>query len=114
VNDAGKQRITEFSENQVVAARSDVTNGKDVSALLGSVEAFGGVDVLMNNAVTSSEVTILDMTDEQSSYFQNVALTGRFRCLRAAARRMAARGACGAVVNNASYLGWQGIQEMAR
>jgi 3-oxoacyl-[acyl-carrier protein] reductase len=46
------------------------------------------------------------MTDEQWSRVLDVTLNGTFRCTRAALTRMYARGA-GAIVNNASVLGWR-------
>jgi 3-oxoacyl-[acyl-carrier protein] reductase len=46
------------------------------------------------------------MTDEQWSVVLDVTLTGTFRCTRAALRHMLPRGR-GAIVNNASVLGWR-------
>jgi 3-oxoacyl-[acyl-carrier protein] reductase len=51
--------------------------------------------------------SVLDMTDEQWLRVLDVTLTGTFRCTRAALRRMVAQGHGGAVVNNASVLGWR-------
>ena len=47
------------------------------------------------------------MTDEQWLRVLDVTLNGTFRCTRAALRRMVAQGHGGAVVNNASVLGWR-------
>ena len=47
------------------------------------------------------------MTDEQWLAVLDVTLTGTFRCTRAALRQMVAQGHGGAVVNNASVLGWR-------
>jgi 3-oxoacyl-[acyl-carrier protein] reductase len=46
------------------------------------------------------------MTDEQWDAVLDVTLTGTMRCTREALRRMIPRGA-GAVVNNASVIGWR-------
>lgn len=97
----------EFGENRVASVLSNVTNEDDVAALLDAAEHFGGVDVLMNNAGLGGTVSILEMTDVQWSTVLDVTLNGTFRCIRAAAKRMVAHGISGAIVNNASVIGWQ-------
>ena len=62
---------------------------------------------LDNNEPRSGAPNPLDMTDEQWLRVLDVTLTGTFRCTRAALRRMVAQGHGGAVVNNASVLGWR-------
>jgi 3-oxoacyl-[acyl-carrier protein] reductase len=47
------------------------------------------------------------MTDEQWAQVLDVTLNGTFRCTRAALRQLIAQGGGGAVVNNASVLGWR-------
>ena len=47
------------------------------------------------------------MTDEEWPRGLDVTLNGTFRCTRAALRQMVAQGGGGAVVNNASVLGWR-------
>ena len=60
----------------------------------------------MNNAGLGGNAPIVDMTDEQWSVVLDVTLTGTFRCLRAVLPHMYERGR-GAIVNNASVLGWR-------
>jgi 3-oxoacyl-[acyl-carrier protein] reductase len=86
----------------------DVTDEDAVRALMdGAVGAFGRIDVLINNAGLGGTSSILDMTDEQWLRVLDVTLNGTFRCTRAALRQMVAQGHGGAVVNNASVLGWR-------
>jgi 3-oxoacyl-[acyl-carrier protein] reductase len=86
----------------------DVTDERAVTALMdGAVAAFGRIDVLINNAGLGGTSSILDMADEQWLRVLDVTLNGTFRCTRAALRRMVAQGHGGAVVNNASVLGWR-------
>jgi 3-oxoacyl-[acyl-carrier protein] reductase len=86
----------------------DVTDESAVSALIdGAVAAFGRIDVLINNAGLGGTSSVLEMTDEQWLRVLDVTLNGTFRCTRAALRQMAAQGHGGAVVNNASVLGWR-------
>jgi 3-oxoacyl-[acyl-carrier protein] reductase len=86
----------------------DVTDETQVGALVaGAVRRFGRIDVLVNNAGVGGTSSVLEMTDEQWLRVLDVTLTGTFRCTRAALRQMVAQGHGGAVVNNASVLGWR-------
>ena len=67
---------------------------------------LGHVDVLVNNAGLGGYAKVVEMTDEQWSRVLDVTLTGTFRMTRAMLPHMMARGA-GAIVNNASVLGWR-------
>lgn len=85
----------------------DVTSQEQVDALhAASIAALGHVDVLINNAGLGGEVAVVDMTDEQWSRVLDVTLTSVMRMSRAFLPAMYARGT-GAVVNNASVLGWR-------
>jgi 3-oxoacyl-[acyl-carrier protein] reductase len=86
----------------------DVTDEDQVGALVaGTVARFGRIDVMVNNAGLGGTTSVLEMTDEQWLRVVDVTLTGTFRCTRAALRQMVAQGHGGAVVNNASVLGWR-------
>jgi 3-oxoacyl-[acyl-carrier protein] reductase len=94
--------------DRVRSVPCDVTDLDAVNALVdGAVAAFGRIDVLINNAGLGGTSSILDMTDEQWLRVLDVTLNGTFRCTRAALRQMVAQGHGGAVVNNASVLGWR-------
>jgi 3-oxoacyl-[acyl-carrier protein] reductase len=85
----------------------DVTDEQQVQALFtGAVAAVGHIDVLVNNAGLGGTAEVVDMTDDQWSVVLDVTLNGTFRCTRAALRHMYERGS-GAIVNNASVLGWR-------
>jgi 3-oxoacyl-[acyl-carrier protein] reductase len=92
----------------------DVTSEEAVQALIdGAVAHFGRIDVMINNAGLGGTASILDMTDAQWSRVLDITLTGTFRCTRAALRQMVAQGHGGAVVNNASVLGWRAQEGQA-
>lgn len=100
--------------DRVHAVPCDVTDEQQVQALLdGAVERFGRVDVLVNNAGLGGSKSIVDMTDDEWSRVLDVTLTGTFRATRAALRTFIAQGGGGAVVNNASVLGWRAQPEQA-
>jgi 3-oxoacyl-[acyl-carrier protein] reductase len=67
---------------------------------------FGQVDVLINNAGLGGEAPVVEMSDAQWLRVLDVTLTSVFRMTRAFLPAMYARGA-GAIVNNASVLGWR-------
>ncbi len=94
--------------NRVRSAVCDVTDEGDVEALVAAaVREFGRIDVFVNNAGLGGTSSILEMTDEQWLTVLDVTLNGTFRCTRAALRQMISQGHGGAVVNNASVLGWR-------
>jgi 3-oxoacyl-[acyl-carrier protein] reductase len=85
----------------------DVTRQEQVDALVrGALDALGGIDVLVNNAGLGGFAHLVDMSDEQWSRVLDVTLTGTFRMTRAVLPHMMKRRA-GAIVNNASVLGWR-------
>jgi len=85
----------------------DVTRQEQVDALVrNALEALGSIDVLVNNAGLGGFSPLVDMSDEQWSRVLDVTLTGTFRMTRAVLPHMLARRS-GAIVNNASVLGWR-------
>ena len=78
-----------------LAISTDVTSSAQVDHLVSTtVERFGQLDVLINNAGAVQEnVTkpIWDITDAEWSQVMDVNLTGAFYCARAAAKAMADR-----------------------
>jgi 3-oxoacyl-[acyl-carrier protein] reductase len=98
----------EHGLGRVAAQPCDVTDEAQVSALTAAaVQHFGRIDVLVNIAGLGGTASVLEMTDEQWQRVLDVTLTGTFRCTRAVLRQMVAQGHGGAVVNNASVLGWR-------
>ena len=85
----------------------DVTRESDVRALVAdAMGKLGQIDVLVNNAGLGGSASIVDMTDEQWSRVLDVSLTSVFRMSRAVLPHMYAQKS-GAIVNNASVLGWR-------
>ena len=91
----------------------DVTDQAQVDALRdAAIAELGRVDVLVNNAGLGGEVPVVDMTDEQWHRVLDVTLTSVMRMTRAFLPHMQSNGA-GAIVNNASVLGWRAQQGQA-
>jgi 3-oxoacyl-[acyl-carrier protein] reductase len=103
-----------FGGDRVWQIPCDVTDEAAVRRLIdGAVARYGRIDVMINNAGLGGTAAIHEMTDEQWRQVLDVTLTGTFRCTRAALRQMIAQGGGGAIVNNASVLGWRAQQGQA-
>lgn len=119
ISDAHERRLHETAAElaefgEVHALPCDVTDDSQVTALLdGTVRHFGRLDVMINNAGLGGTASVLEMTDEQWNRVIDITLNGTFRCTRAALRRFEEQGGGGAVVNNASVVGWRAQQGQA-
>ncbi|HZN70431.1 MAG TPA: SDR family oxidoreductase [Micromonosporaceae bacterium] len=100
-------RLAELTGEPPLAIECDVTIEEQVQLMVDTVvDRYGHLDVLVNNAGLGGTADVVDMTDDQWHRVLDVTLTGTFRCTRAALRHMMPRGS-GAIVNNASVLGWR-------
>ncbi len=85
-----------------VAVQADIAEPGEVERLMAAADSLGGVDILVNNAAVFPRTAFLDMTETDWDGVLSVNLKGPFLCSSAAARRMAAAGREGAIVNIAS------------
>jgi 3-oxoacyl-[acyl-carrier protein] reductase len=93
------------AETGGVACVADVTApGADVQIIAACEEAFGGVDVLVNNAGTSFARSLDDLTDQDWLDQYALHVLAPMHLMRLAAPRMAARGG-GRIVNVCSSAG---------
>lgn len=98
---------------EVLGKLADVTDETQVQALVDAAEEFcGGVDILINNAGLGGSTRVVDMTDAEWQRVLDISLTGTMRMTRAILKEMQPRGH-GAIVNNASVLGWRAQKEQA-
>ena len=112
-DEAAQALAKEFPQAQVFGQVCNVAVEADVQALVDAAEdKLGGVDVLINNAGLGGSKRVIDMTDEEWNKVLDVTLTGTFRMTRAMLKKMQPRGR-GAIVNNASVLGWRAQKEQA-
>jgi len=108
ITDIHARRLAESAaELGAHAVLADVTAQDDVDRCFADViGTFGRIDVLVNNAGLGGTARLAEMTDEQWSSVLDVTLTGTMRMTRAALRHMGERGS-GAIINNASVVGWR-------
>ncbi|WP_438853119.1 SDR family oxidoreductase [Brevundimonas nasdae] len=79
----------EAAGGRAVAAQADIADPKAVARLFGTAEAaFGGVDVLVNNAGVMQLATIADSDDDLFDRQIAINLKGAFNTLREASRRL--------------------------
>jgi glucose 1-dehydrogenase len=112
VAEAMADRI-ERAGGRAIAVQMDVSSEEDVVRALGEArEAFGGLDLLVNNAGIEKRFLLIDMPLEWWRRVIEVNLTGVFLCAREAARVMLADGARGTIVNVTSVhevIPWEGF-----
>jgi 3-oxoacyl-[acyl-carrier protein] reductase len=83
----------EAAGGRAVTAQADVADGTAVKAMFDKVEAaFGGVDVLVNNAGIMTLSPLAETDDAQFDRLVDINLKGTFNTLREAAKRMRSGG----------------------
>jgi len=105
VNEADGQATVQqiaAAGGRAIFVHCDVTNSADVQRLVAAtVAAFGGVDVLHNNAGIVTYGTVVDMPEEDWDRVIDINLKGPFLTCKYAVPEMRKRGG-GAIVNTAS------------
>lgn len=115
VIDLDKSRADKVSGDIVAAGGKaqafvcDVASEADVEATVkGVVEAFGGLDILVNNVAMSDNKHILDITSEEWNRTIAITLTAPFLFGKHAAKAMIDAGNGGRIVNVSSTSGYYG------
>jgi NAD(P)-dependent dehydrogenase (short-subunit alcohol dehydrogenase family) len=108
LNGEGAQRVADEIKtlgNEAIAVQVDITSRDSVSAMAeAAAEAFGGIDILVNNAALMVEVVAtraIDYDPEQWQRILDVNLTGAFNCCQVVVPYMRQRGG-GKIVNQVS------------
>lgn len=106
--DEATKTAKELEENngiKSIAIKADVTNPKDVSAMIDTVlENFGRLDVAFCNAGICLNIPAEEMTFEQWKKVIDINLTGVFLTAQAAGKVMLKQGG-GSIINTASMSG---------
>ncbi|HST25055.1 MAG TPA: glucose 1-dehydrogenase [Gaiellaceae bacterium] len=104
--DAVEETVETCPDGSAFAARVDVADESEVEAMMAAtVERFGGIDVLYNNAGISpaDDASILDTSVEAWQRVQDVNAKGVFLCCKHGIPRLLDRGG-GSIVNVASFV----------
>lgn len=97
------KRIVAETQTHATFVRCDVTSLADLDAAIEAAEAFGGVDVMVNNAGVFREQDFLTVTEIEYTFMMDVNVKGVYFGAQAAAKRMVPR-----ITNLSSLAGLQG------
>ena len=110
-NEAAAQAVVGECEAlgaKALAVRCNVADAEDVNALVkAAVDAFGGVQILVNNAGITRDGLLLRMSEEDFDAVVDTNLKGAFLCMKAVARTMT-RQRYGRIVSLSSVVGLRG------
>ncbi len=106
---AAADEITSDYDVKAIAIKADVTVAADVDRMVKTaLDAFGKVDVLINNAGINIRGPIDELTYEEFSKVQEINVSGIWRCCRAVVPHMK-QARYGRIINMASTLGVVGL-----
>lgn len=95
------------SGGKALAIKIDVTNSDEVQTGIQKVaDAFGGVDILVNDAGVTSRSPFEDLEEKDWERVISVNMGGIYRCSRWIAKRMIAAKKGGTIINIASMSGF--------
>lgn len=105
--------VEEIEKNggQALAVKCDVSRKEEVDNLVKkTIERFGKVDVLVNNAGICQFKPFLELSEEEWSRTIDINLKGYFLCAQAVAKEMVKKKSGGVIINIASVaMGQQGV-----
>jgi meso-butanediol dehydrogenase/(S,S)-butanediol dehydrogenase/diacetyl reductase len=100
--------------HSALAVTMDVAERSQVQkAIEATVDAFGRLDVMFNNAGFNKPLPFMDVDENNFNSIMRVNTWGVMVCTQEAARQMMAQGQGGKIINTASIAGRQGYAEFA-
>lgn len=115
VNDINAALADDAAENIRADGGEAVADHSDISSFAGAeqvvrtcVEAFGSIDVMVNNAGILRDRMSFNMSEAEWDLVVAVCLKGTFACSRAAVRAMRSAGTKGRIINVSSRSGLRG------
>ena len=109
-SDAAEATVQEITAagGEAIAIQADVSQGEAVDNLIKlTLEKFGRIDVLVNNAGITKDTLLLRMKPEQWQAVIDLNLTGVFLCTKAVSKTMLKQRS-GRIINIASVAGQMG------
>lgn len=92
-----------------IAVEMDVTRQDSIDAAVAqTVDAFGGIDILINNAAIFTAAPIDEITRQDYARTFDINVSGTLFTMQAVARHMIERGQGGRIINMASQAGRRG------
>jgi glucose 1-dehydrogenase len=97
-----EEKVRELGD-QVIGVKADVSKVDDLRMLIDrAVDAFGRLDVMVNNAGIETRTSILDTTEEQYQKVLDINLKSAFFGTQLAAQQMIKQGEGGRIINMTS------------
>lgn len=104
------EAIEERTDSRASFVECDVRDYEQLVGAVDAAEAFGGIDVMVNNAGIVHDVEFFETTDEDFSTLIDINLKGAYYGCQAAGERMLESGG-GSIINVASTAAEQGFVE---
>lgn len=102
------------AQARVTHAAVDVTDRDQVRAMIAqTVEVFGRLDVMFNNAGVNKPMNFLDVTEDNWNFIMGINGLGCMIGMQEAAGQMIAQGGGGKIINTASVASRQGFDNVA-
>lgn len=109
IDEAGAVRAADVLGPRARAVRCDVTSASDIAAAVeATLQAFGGMDTLVNNAGIEIVKPLLDHSEDEFHRMMNINVLGVFLGMKHSVAALAASGR-GSVVNISSLAGTNGV-----
>lgn len=103
------RKATSDIGDAAIAVEMDVTDQDSIDAAVATtVDAFGGIDVLINNAAVFTAAPIAEITRDDYQQLFEINVAGTLFTMQAVARHMIDRGTGGKIINMASQAGRRG------
>jgi 3-oxoacyl-[acyl-carrier protein] reductase len=109
--DAAREVVAEIEAmgGKAIVHMADVTDSAQVNGMVAAaVEAFGGLDILVNNVAARRQSLMVDTTDEDWRAVMSSAIDAAFYAIRASIPHLA-KGGRGAIVNLGGVSGHAGV-----
>jgi NAD(P)-dependent dehydrogenase (short-subunit alcohol dehydrogenase family) len=113
VDEEAVEKVASEIDGETLVRRTDVTRAEEVEALVASaVEAWGGLDVMVNNAGVGVAATVVDTTEEDYERVMDVCVRGTLLGMKYAIPAIRNAGG-GSVINMSSVAALVGITDRA-
>ena len=113
VDEEAAERVASEIDGETLVRRTDVTRAEEVEELVASaVEAWGGLDVMVNNAGVGVAATVVDTTEEDYERVMDVCVRGTLLGMKYAIPAIRDAGE-GSVINMSSVAALVGITDRA-
>jgi meso-butanediol dehydrogenase / (S,S)-butanediol dehydrogenase / diacetyl reductase len=113
VDEEAARKVASEIDGETLVRRTDVTRAEEVEALVASaVEAWGGLDVMVNNAGVGVAATVVDTTEQDYERVMDVCVRGTLLGMKYAIPAIRDAGG-GSVINMSSVAALVGITDRA-